>query len=65
MKDKPITEGYRRFQIHLKALNEVLEAAQLTSEPAIFIYKSKARQSLFYFQALARIYKGIHKKKRF
>jgi hypothetical protein len=65
MKDKPITEGYRRFQIHLKALNEVLEAAQLTSEPAIFIYKSKARQSLFYFQALARIYKGIHNKKRF
>jgi hypothetical protein len=65
MKDKPITEGYRRFQIHLKALNEVLEAAQLTSEPAIFIYKSKARQSLFYLQALARIYKGIHNKKRF
>lgn len=65
MKNKSIPEGYNRFQIHLNALNEVLEAAQLTSEPALVIFKSNARQSLFYLQALARIYKEIHNKKRF
>jgi hypothetical protein len=65
MKNKPISEGFNRFQIHLSTLNQVLEAAQLTNEPALVVYKSAARQSLFYLQALARIYKGIHNKKRF
>lgn len=65
MKNKSVPEGYNRFQIHLNALSEVLEAAQLTNEPALVIYKSSARQSLFYLQALARIYKEIHNKKRF
>jgi hypothetical protein len=65
MKNKSFHEGYNCFQIHLNALNEVLEAAQLTNEPALVIYKSNARQSLFYLQALARIYKETHNKKRF
>jgi hypothetical protein len=65
MKNKSVHEGYNCFQIHLNALNEVLEAAQLTNEPALVIYKSSARQSLFYLQALARIYKETHNKKRF
>ena len=65
MKNKPVPEGYNRFHIHLNTLNEVLEAAQLTGEPALVIYKSNARQSLFYLQALAKIYKYTHNKKHF
>ncbi len=65
MKNKPVPEGYNRFQIHLNTLNDTLEAAQLSNEPALFIFKSNARQSLFYLQALVRIYKEIHNKKRF
>ncbi|MFA9212455.1 MAG: hypothetical protein ACEQSR_01225 [Candidatus Methylacidiphilales bacterium] len=65
MKNKHNSEGFNRFQLHLSTLNQILEAAQLTNEPALVVYKSAARQSLFYLQALARIYKGIHNKKRF
>ncbi len=57
--------GYNRFVLHLNKFEPLLKSAAQSEDPAKTFYESSARQVLFYLQALARIYKKIHNKKRF
>jgi len=58
-------QGLKRFVLHLSKVIPLLTAASQSATPALNFYQSPSRQYLFYLEALARIYKNIHNKKRF
>lgn len=58
-------ESIYKFYGPLNQLEVILNESIISKDVALAFYKSNARQILFYLQALARIYKGIHNKKRF
>lgn len=58
-------DGLNRFNFQLEIFENLLQQAAKTKQPALMLFQSNARQVLFYLEALARIYKGIHNKKRF
>lgn len=58
-------DGLNRFNLQLEIFENLLQNAAKTKQPAVTIFQSNARQILFYLEALARIYKQIHNKKRF
>ncbi len=57
--------GLKRFNNQLAKLKEHLLVAKKAENPALAFYKSSARQTLFYLEALARLYKEIHNEKLF
>jgi len=66
MKSKNYTlDGLNRFSLQLEILDKLLQNAGKSKEPAVTLFQSNARQVLFYLEALTRIYRNIHNKKRF
>lgn len=66
MKNKNNTlDGVNRFSLQLDIFENLLKNAAKSKEPAVTLFQSNARQILFYLEALTRIYKNIHNKKRF
>lgn len=61
--DRPFAQ--QRFAKQLNQLLSKLIYAKSTEDPALALYQSGTRQVLFYFEALARIYRNIHNCKRF
>jgi hypothetical protein len=58
-------DGLNRFNLQIEIFENLLQKAAESKEPAVVLFQSNARQALFCLEALARIYKGIHNKKRF
>ncbi len=58
-------EGLTRFQVQLTKLEQILITIPQSTDGGLALYKSSARQYLFYLEALTHIYKMIHNKKRF
>lgn len=58
-------EGLSRFEVQLTKLEQILLTLPHSPECALTLYKSPARQYLFYLEALTHIYKLLHNKKRF
>lgn len=65
MQTETIFEGLKRFNHQIDKLEILLVLATATKNPALTLYKSKSRQVLFNLEALCRIYKNLHNKKRF
>jgi hypothetical protein len=57
--------GYRRFQIYLDQLTEMMNKAEVQENPAIWLFRNNARTSFFMLESLARLYGKIHHKKTF
>lgn len=65
MKSSAMYPGFNRFKLQLNQLEDMLKKASQSKNPALALYQTPARQILFYLEALSRIYKKIHNKKRF
>ncbi|MBA3649808.1 MAG: hypothetical protein H0W62_14905 [Chitinophagales bacterium] len=63
--EKKIPLGYKRFVTHLSQIQNNLKQAGATNTVAITFYNLGSRQTLFYLEGLARIYRRIHNPKRF
>jgi hypothetical protein len=57
--------GFSRFEYHLAALQILLTKAAKQKNPALWLYQNNARTSLFMLEGLAKLYAGIHNKKKF
>ncbi len=57
--------GLVRFQKHLTAFQNVLNNVAVEKNPAYALHKQKARTPLFMLEALCRLYKKMHNKKKF
>lgn len=62
MKNK---NGLRRFQFYLDKLEDQLEAAGREKNPALWLYTHDGRTTFFMLEGLAKLYAGIHNKKKF
>lgn len=60
MKNGPI-----RFEYYLTQLQTLLAKASRQKNPALWLYQNNARTTLFMLEALAKIYAGLHNKKKF
>lgn len=59
------TVGKSRFLFYLNQLQDILEKAESSDNPALSIYSQNARTPLFMLEGLTRIYKKMHNKKKF
>jgi ribosomal protein S17E len=57
--------GLARFEFHLKTLELLLIKASKQKNTALWLYKNNARTPLFMLQGLAKMYAGLHNKKKF
>ncbi|MEP6788272.1 MAG: hypothetical protein ABJB40_07570 [Acidobacteriota bacterium] len=57
--------GPARFELYLQKLEKLLADASGQPDPALSLYQNGARTPLFMLEGLARLYSGIHNKKRF
>lgn len=57
--------GHARFEYFLNHLQEQLNKASKQKNPALWLYQNNARTPLFMLEALAKLYAGIHNKKKF
>lgn len=60
-----MTKGPGRFEFWLIKLDEVLKQAAKTKDPALFLYQNNTRTTLYMLEALAKLYAGIHNRKKF
>lgn len=58
-------QGLGRFEYYLIELEELLAKAAGTDNPALFLYQNDVRTKLFMLEGLAKLYAGLHNKKRF
>ncbi|MFT3683233.1 MAG: hypothetical protein QM791_23440 [Ferruginibacter sp.] len=58
-------KGQERFTFFLNQLKTLLEKAAKQKNPALWLYRNNARTPLFMLEALAKLYSGIHNKKKF
>ncbi len=58
-------QGPGRFEYYLIQLDELLEKASKTENPALFLFENDARTKLFMLEGLSKLYAGLHNKKRF
>jgi len=58
-------KGEQRFNFFLDQLQSLLANAQNQKNPALWLYSNNARTTLFMLEALAKLYAGLHNKKRF
>ncbi|TKB95971.1 hypothetical protein [Pedobacter cryophilus] len=65
MQTETIFEGLKRFNYQIDKLEILLILAAKSKNPALSLYNSKARPVVFNLEALSRIYKNLHNKKRF
>jgi hypothetical protein len=57
--------GEQRFDFFLNQLEELLTKSSKQKNPALWLYQNNARTPLFMLEALAKLYGGIHNKKKF
>ncbi len=57
--------GQLRFEYYLTQLEELLKKSSTQKNPALWLYQNNVRTPLFMLEALAKMYAGIHNKKKF
>ncbi len=57
--------GAARFNLYLDQLEKLINDAAGQTDPAMWLYQNNARTPLFMLEGLAKLYSGIHNKKRF
>src|SRR5882757_1485380 len=57
--------GLARFEYHLTQVETLLAKAAVQKNPALWLYKNNLRTPFFMLEALAKLYAGIHNKKKF
>src|SRR5580765_4978746 len=57
--------GPARFEFYLQKLETLMANASVQPDPALWLYQNNARTPLFMLEGLARLYSGLHNKKRF
>ena len=57
-------KGEQRFNFYLNQLQTLLDKAAMQKNPALWLYNNNARTSLFMLEALAKLYKELHNKKK-
>lgn len=57
--------GLTRFEHYLTQLETLLAKASKQKNPALWLYQNNARTPLFMLEGLAKMYAGIHNKKKF
>ncbi len=57
--------GLARFDFFLNQLQALLDKAGKQKNPALWLYQNNARTPLFMLEGLAKLYAGIHNKKKF
>lgn len=57
--------GQLRFEYYLKQLEELLTKSSKQKNPGLWLYQNNARTPLFMLEGLAKLYGGIHNKKKF
>jgi hypothetical protein len=57
--------GQLRFEYFLNQLEELLKKSSKQKNPGLWLYQNNARTPLFMLEGLAKLYSGIHNKKKF
>ena len=57
--------GLARFDYFLNKLQELLDKSSKQKNPALWLYQNNARTPLFMLEGLAKLYAGLHNKKKF
>ena len=57
--------GSSRFEFYLMQLQDLLTNSATQKNPALWLYKNNMRTPLFMLEALAKLYTGLHNKKKF
>jgi hypothetical protein len=57
--------GQARFEYHLSKLEELIAKSSKQKNPGLWLYQNNARTPLFMLEGLAKMYAGIHNKKKF
>jgi len=57
--------GLARFDYYLKQLEELITKSSKQKNPGLWLYQNNARTPLFMLEGLAKMYAGIHNKKKF
>lgn len=57
--------GNKRFEYFLSQLETLLLKSEKQKNPALWLYQNNARTPLFMLEGLAKLYAGIHNKKKF
>lgn len=57
--------GITRFELFLSRLQELIAKSSKQKNPALWLYQNNARTPLFMLEGLAKLYAGIHNKKKF
>lgn len=57
--------GQLRFEYFLTRLEELLVKSSKQKNPGLWLYRNNARTPLFMLEGLAKLYSGIHNKKKF
>ena len=57
--------GHARFEYFLNQFEELLVKSSKQKNPGLWLYQNNARTPLFMLEGLAKLYSGIHNKKKF
>jgi hypothetical protein len=57
--------GLSKFEYHLDRLEQLLAKASTQKNPGLWLYRNNGRTPLFMLEGLAKLYSGIHNKKKF
>lgn len=57
--------GKARFEFHLNQIQDLIATSTKQKNPALWLYQNNARTPLFMLEGLAKLYAGIHNKKKF
>jgi hypothetical protein len=57
--------GLARFELYLGKVEKLLTEAEGQKDPAFWLYQNGARTPIFMLEGLAKLYSGLHNKKRF
>ena len=57
--------GLARFDYFLNKLQDLLDKSSKQKNPALWLYQNNARTPLFMLEGLAKLYAGLHNKKKF
>ena len=59
-----MNKGILRFEMFLQQFEKILFKAASQKNPALYLYQNNARTPLFMLEGLAKLYSGIHNKKK-
>ena len=57
--------GLERFDFYLDQIEKLMTTASQEKDPGMWLYQNNARTSIFMIEGLAKLYGGLHNKKRF